>query len=379
MENIIKVIHVFGSLNVGGAESRIMDVFRKIDKSKVMFDFITLDVSENQYFENEIRSLGGTIFKVPSPIKVGFFKHLNIMKNIFKTENKDCDLIVHAHTLHHCGIVLLAAKMANVRIRIAHARNTKAQQTGVIAKVYVFIGRTMIKIFATERLSISREAAEFLYGKRYLRSGKVLILPNAIDLAKYEHISEIEIKKLKTKYNINENQIVIGHVGRFEPVKNHQFLIQIFSEFCKNHPNSKLILIGDGLLRNDMELLVNKLNLNNDVVFLGIRNDVEVWMKIFDTVVLPSHFEGLCGVALEAQAAGTPSLLSKGIPRSVNLNLGLVTFLPLNENVKFWVSEVEKKLTTKKPSWKEISYQFEKYNMSLEKEISMLKDIYQLA
>jgi len=378
MKNTKKVIHVFGSLNIGGAESRMMDVFRKIDKNKVNFHFISLETSENQFFEKEIKTHKGMIDKIPSPREIGIIKHLIELVKIFKENNKDGKLIVHAHTLHHCGIVMLAAKLAKVKIRISHARNTKSQHNGFKAKYTIGLGKVLIAVFATEKLALTKEAANFLYIKTYINNNRFKIVPNAIELDKYDNILEDKLLKLKTQFKIQEDFIIVGHVGRFEKMKNHKFLIELYSEYFKQNPRSILVLIGDGSLRVEIQQLVDELRLTNNVLFLGIRDDVHLWMNIFNVVVMPSLFEGLPGLALESQAAGTPCLLSNEITNKADLGLGLVSYLDLNSNIKSWLIELEKKLDIKKPTFQQIEKKFDERNLSLNKEIKLLYKIYKV-
>lgn len=379
MKNKIKVIHVFGSLNVGGAESRIMDVFRNINRNIVSFDFISLDFSKNQYFEDEIRLMGANLYKINSPREVGFLFHIKKLIEIFKNNNKSGNLIVHAHTLHHCGIVMLAAKLAKVEIRVSQSRNTKSQHSDFKSKINFLIGKILISLFATKKIAITKASADFLFFKSDLQNKKVEIVPNAIDLDKYKNISKEEIIKLKRQYNILPNYNVIGHVGRFEVMKNHKFLIDLFFDYNKLNPNSILVLIGDGTLKMIMEKLVKDLCLNNNVIFLGIRSDVYLWMNIFDVVLLPSLFEGLPGVASEAQAAGTPCVLSDTITNKSDLGLGLLRYLSIKGGKDDWIKAIDYSIKINKPSFSLIEKKFDENNLSLSKGIEALNKIYKIS
>ena len=379
MKNKINVIHVFGSLNVGGAESRMMDIYRKIDRNKVNFNFVSLDLSENQYFEEEIKLRGGNINKVNSPREIGVLSHLKELIKIFKVNNDNGKLIIHAHTLHHCGLVMLAAKLSKVKIRISQSRATNTQHTNIKSRIMVFIGKILISVFATEMLAITKESADFLFFKKYIKNKKVKIVPNAIQLDIYKNISNEEIIKLKKQYSITSNNVVIGHVGRFEVMKNHKFLIDLFFDYNKLNPNSILVLIGDGTLKMVMEKLVKDLGLNNNVIFLGIRSDVYLWMNIFDVVLLPSLFEGLPGVASEAQAAGTPCVLSDTITNKSDLGLGLLRYLSITGDKGDWIKAINYYIKTNKPSFSLIENKFDEKNLSLSKGIEVLNKIYKIS
>lgn len=379
MENsIVKVIHVFGSLNVGGAESRIMDVFRKIDRKRVMFHFISLDESTNQFFENEINSLSGVVDKVPSPRIIGVINHINALVKIFKKNNKNGKLIVHAHTLHHCGIVMLAAKIAKVKIRISHARSTGSKNKGLKTNIMIRVGKILISNLATEMLAITEETARFLYAKRHVENNRVKIIPNAIELENYKEIPRDELSKLKSEFKIFEDDVVIGHVGRFEEMKNHRFLIKLFEKYHKVNPKSTLVLIGEGSLKLEMEQLVKDLKLYDKVKFLGLRDDVYLWMNIFDLVIMPSLFEGLPGLASESQAAGTPCILSDTITQKSDLGLGLVTYKSITDSFESWLKAIDRSLNVKPPSFVKIEKKFDENNLSLSKEIELLYKIYNI-
>lgn len=378
-KKVIKIIHVFGSLDIGGAESRVMDIFRKIDKFKVQFHFITLDSKENQFYEDEIKSLKGEVIKINSPRKVGFIKHFFELLEIFKINNEDGNLIVHSHTLHHCGIVMLAAKLSKVRIRISQARSSNSQHKGFVNNLMVGIGRFLISLCATEKLAITDSSAKFLFYKRDIINKKVKIVPNAIELDLYKNILTYQIDDIKNQNNLSSEKTIIGHVGRFEKMKNHKFLINLFSRYYLQNPSSVLVLIGDGSLKKEIQQLVTNLKLKDHVLFLGIRNDVNIWMKIFDVVLLPSLFEGLPGVVSESQAAGTPCVLSDNITRKSDLNLGLLNYIKLSSGFDTWIDAINESLKLKKIPFDTIEKKFDENNLSLNKGIESLYKIYKVS
>ncbi len=373
MAQPIRVLQIFGSLNVGGAESRVMDIYRYIDRDRVQFDFLSMQ-TDKQYFEGEISSFGGKIIKVPPPRESGILGNFKSIINAIKL-NGPYD-VVHAHTSHHCGVVMLAAKLAGVPIRISHARTTSSRHLGLKTKIMLKIGRTLINLFATKKLAISKDAALYLYGERCVNKGETIIVQNAIDTSKYFTKNTEASNELRRIYSLENNGPIIGHVGRFDSMKNHTFLIDIMTEFVKRNPDSLLIFIGDGPKRKEIEEKAERRNLKNNVLFLGIRNDVNIWMKIFDIVVMPSLFEGLCGVAIEAQAAGTPSVLSKGIPREVDLGTGLIKFVSLDEDLNKWLDTIDEQLKLKAPDLTFIEKCFHEREYTLNSEIEKLSLIY---
>jgi glycosyltransferase EpsF len=373
MTEPIRVLQIFGSLNIGGAESRMMDVFRHINTNQVQFDFLTME-TDKQYFDEEISRLGGRIFKIVSPRESSIYSNLTNIINIMK-ENGPYDA-VHSHTSHHSGLVMLAAKLAGIPIRVTHARTTGTKQLGLLTKAMIVLGRLFIKMFATHRLAISNESAIYLYGKTYVDKGKTTVLPNAIDTSKYFMELPEAVDRLKSKYSLESRGPILGNVGRFESMKNQSFLVKVMSEFIKIKPNSLLILIGDGPKKKEIEKMVEKYKLKDNIIFLGIRNDVNIWMKLFDLVIIPSLYEGLSGVAIEAQAAGTPCILSKGVPREVDLGLGITKFVSLDESMDTWLEEISKNLYMKVHDISFIERRFTESGYTLSEEIGKLLSIY---
>ncbi len=333
----IRVLHVFGSLNVGGAETRTMELFRYIDKEKYSFDFLCMQ-SGKQFYEDEIMQLGGRVIHIPEPRRNPILN----FKNIFSVlkENGPYNA-VHAHTSFHCGLVSMAAKLAGVQVRISHARTTGSKNHSLKNKIMLCFGRCLIGIFSTHCLAISEAAAAYLYGKNFQRNNKVRILPNSIDDSRYSDIKQESIDALLEEFSLSKDNLIIGHVGRFETMKNHAFLIELAREMVEDRPSAKFVLIGDGRLRPEIEQKVHDYNLVDNVIFCGNRTDVPVWMNIFDVVVMPSIYEGLCGVAIESQAAGTPCVLSTGIPeKETDLGLGLCKYVPLDSPVENWIETI---------------------------------------
>lgn len=365
------IIQVFGTLGAGGAESRMMDVYRKIDKQHVQFAFVTLDKSENQFYEKEIRSLGGNVIKVISPREKGLMAHFYELLSTLKYLKKKGAVAIHSHTLYHSGIVCMAARMAAIPVRITHSRNTDTLNGNTfVGRMQVKIGKILIKVFATHRLALNKECAEYLYGNGCIECGKATILPNAIDLTKYK------MKKCAQLPDVPDNAMVIGHVGRFQPMKNHTFLIDFFAKFHALYPESYLVMVGDGPQRQEMAEKVESLNLSKYVRFLGLRNDVYALMPCFDLFVFPSIFEGLAGSLLEAEAAGTPSLVSDTVPTTADMNLGLIKFISLDKDLSEWCSEATCLLEKERPDFSVIEAAFKKRNFTLEQEIDDLYSIY---
>lgn len=360
----IRVLQVFASLNVGGAESRMMDVYRKIDKTYFSFDFVTLEEGK-QFFEDEIESIGGNVFKIASPRKAGVFKHIKDLRNCIKRGQYDA---VHAHTSYHTGIVMLAAFLEKVPVRIAHARTTDSIQKGIKTRAFILLGRFLNALFATKRVAISEEAGKFVFGGRSFE-----VIPNAIDLDKYKNPKDKVI--LKKELGVAEDSKIIGHVGRFDSFKNQIFIVEWLSQYPEKE-NCTLVFVGDGEERATVENKAVEYGLKNKVVFTGVRKDVPELMNLFDILVFPSKVEGLGGVVLEAQAAGTPSVLSNAVPNEVDMGLDLIERRGLNDGLSKWNEAVNKSFSKKSPSFDNIKNAFNNKKYSLNYAIERYSNIY---
>jgi len=375
INEIKRVLHIFGSLDMGGAETRTIDIYKNIDRNKVQFDFISLDSSENQTYENEILELGGKIFKLESPRKIGNIKHYKVLKRIM-ISNKY--LAVHSHTSFHNGLVMMCAFFSKIKIRISHSRTTNTKKKGIKNKIFLYIGKFLVKTFATNMLAISKESAIFLYGKKRVEKNKVEVLPNPIDLSKFLYEDKSKTVKIKEDLRIENCDLIIGQIGRFEDIKNQKFLVDIASVMVSNFPLMKIIFIGDGPKKTEVEEKVKMLKLEDYFIFLGNRRDINEVIKIFDILVVPSLYEGLSGVLIEAQAANILCVASSTIPKEVDFGLGLIKFVDLNSSINNWKEAIISQLKIPKKNDKQIIESFEKRNFTIEYTIKRLMEIYKI-
>lgn len=367
MKENIKVLQVFGSLNMGGAESRMMDIYRHLDRQKCQFDFLTM-ADEKQFFENEILSLGGKIIKIESPRSCGIVKHFLQLRQYMRIGKYNA---VHAHTSYHCGLVMAAAWMEHIPGRISHARTTGTKQSGKIQAIFRRIGSVLINAFSTHRLAISKAAGEFLFGNHDFE-----VVPNAIDLEKYYQVKKSVLDSLAKEIGIKDQTFVIGQIGRFDLMKNQEFTVHWFSQYIKENAEAVLIFVGDGVLRVQIEEKVRELGLEDHVIFTGVRSDVNCLLHLFNVVLFPSLFEGLGGVALESQAVGVPCVESDTIPEETDLGLGLIKRCSLDSGYEVWNEAVDscKKITI--PSCDIISAAFDKKGYSLSRVMKRYLEIY---
>lgn len=329
----IRVAQIIGKWLGGGVESVVMNYYRHIDRSKIQFDFICDEDSTNIPYE-EIEKLGGKVILIPPYQKI--FKYHKELKKILKEGNYK---IVHSHINTLSVFPLRAAKKAGVPVRIAHSHSTtnkKEWKKNVLKQIL----RPFSRVYATDYMCCSELAGRWLFGNKEYDKGNVYLLNNAIDLEKFKYDEKIRKKKRK-ELNIKEDTLVIGHVGRFVEQKNHRFLIDIFNEVHKQKENSVLLLAGQGPLMEEMKEKVKTLGIEDFVEFLGQRDDINELYQAFDVFCLPSLYEGLGMVLIEAQANGLPCIASTEVPRIAKLT-ELVSFLSLNQNVNEWADEILK-------------------------------------
>ncbi|WP_026679376.1 glycosyltransferase family 1 protein [Fictibacillus gelatini] len=331
MEKPIRILHVFGRLDRGGAETMIMNLYRNIDRSKIQFDFI-IHTNEKCDYNDEIFSLGGKVYSIPRYTGKNHFIYKKVWKNFFKKHPEY--KIIHGHMRSTAAIYLKIAKK-NGLITIAHSHSTSSG-TGLLS----IIKNTLqypIRYIANYRFSCSEAAGIWLFGKKGCRSENFYILNNAIDTKKFIFNETIRIKKRK-EFQI-EGKFVIGHIGRFHAAKNHEFLVEIFKMIHDKNKNTVLMLVGDGSNRQVIEKKVQDLGLIDSVIFAGVRSDIPELLQAMDVFVFPSLFEGLPVSVIEAQAAGLPCIISKQITPEVKVS-DLVTSISLREPPEHWAKIV---------------------------------------
>ncbi len=314
----------------GGVEACIMNYYKHIDKTKIQFDFF-VDNTSKIINKDEIIKMGGKIIIVPPYKKI--FKFIIFLKK----ELKNYD-IVHSNINALSVFPLYAAKKAKVKIRIAHSHSTTNKKEFRRNLVKNFL-RLFSKKYATNYFACSKEAGEWLFGKKTLNKGEITIVNNAIDIEKFKFNNEVR-DELRKEYNIS-NEIIIGNIGRFVWQKNQLFLLDVFSQYTKQNPNSYLLLIGDGPLYGDLIKKARNLNIIEKIIFAGTDKEVSKFYSMMDIFVFPSLYEGFGMVMLEAQASGLACIASNGVPKIVK-NLDSTIFLDLINDAKFWADELYK-------------------------------------
>lgn len=357
MDQQIRILHVIGRMNRAGAETMIMNLYRKIDRNKIQFDFV-VHTEEKCDFDDEILSLGGKIYRVPR------FKGSNILlykrawNNFFK-EHKEYK-IIHGHIGSSAAIYLKIAKKYGL-YTIAHSHNTEMGEgiKGLMYKVFSYPTRYIADYF----FACSDLAGLYRYGKKVVDGKNYSILKNTINSEEFIYNESIRIEKRK-ELGI-KNELVIGNVARFNVQKNHKYLIEIFRLINEKDSNTILLLVGDGEEKQFILEKINEYNLNNKVIFTGVRDDVNDIMQAMDVFVFPSLYEGLGVVLIEAQASGLPCIISKNIPNEACIS-DLVEKVDITtSDLQRWCNIILNKKKYKRRDMKDVLYQ-SGYDVNLE-------------
>jgi len=323
----IRIAQVIGKWVGGGVEAVVMNYYRNIDHKKIQFDFICDNDSTNIPYD-EIEQLGGKVILIP-PYQKPLSYHRELKKVLEDGEYK----IVHSHINALSVFSLFAAKRAKIPVRIAHSHSTtnkKEWKKNLLKQIL----KPFSKMYATDYLCCSELAGRWLFGDKIYDEGKVYLLNNAIDLDKFTYNEKVKKAKRK-ELGLKDDQIVIGHIGRFVAQKNHTFLIEIFNEIHNKEKNAILLLAGQGPLMEETKEKVDSLGLTDSVKFLGQRSDANELYQAFDVFLLPSLYEGLPVVGVEAQAAGLLCVLSNDMTKETKV-LDSTIFMPLSIEGKEW-------------------------------------------
>lgn len=303
----------------GGLTTVAMNYYRNIDKSRYHMDFASTNDAPERLVE-ELKENGSKYYKLNSRMK----RPLSYMRKLRKISmNYD---VVHIHANSATAVLeLLPAKLAGAPKRVLHIHNSTCSHK-LIHKLF----HPMMLKLTTDNVACSKLAGDWIF-KDYI------VLNNAVDLKKYNFDVE-KRSEIRKNYNIFDDDLVIGHVGKFVEQKNHNFLIDVFQEIIDRLPNSKLLLVGSGDLIDEIRLKVKNLNLQNNIIFAGMQNDASPFYSAMDMIVFPSLWEGLPLSILEAQANGLPCVISENI--TFEVNMGGVQQVSLSEKASVWADIV---------------------------------------
>ena len=325
----IRVLQVVTHMERGGLESTLMNYYRHIDRERVQFDFL-VHRQERAAFDDEIESLGGKLYRLPRlvPWSEGYLAALNH----FFDEHPEYK-IVHVHQDCLSSVILRAAAQHNIPVRIAHSHNAN-QDKNLKYPIKLWYKRSIPK-YTTNLFACGKDAGDWMFG-----GAPYQIINNAIDATAYSFNPK---KRIEIRHQLGlADKLIIGHVGRFNPQKNHLFLLDIFAALLKKEPNAVLLLVGGGENMLKIQAKAHALGIAEHVRFLGVRSDVADLMQAMDVFVFPSLYEGLGIVLIEAQAAGLPCVVSDTIPREAYLT-DLVTAERLSSSTETWADNILEK------------------------------------
>lgn len=326
----IRILHVLHGLGSGGAESFIMNVYRNIDKSKVQFDFL-IRRKDGNVLESEIRDLGGKIY-LTADFPKNVIENYKELEEFFYKHGKEYKFVhVHANSLLYVKPLKIARKYGVPTILHSHNTHTAGHS---LYKIIHNLNKRFLPGKATHYFACSKLAGNWMFKKDFQ------VIKNGIDSRKFVYNENSRIR-IRNEFNLG-NKIVIGNIARFTKQKNHMFLIDIFFDIYKKNNDAILMLVGEGDLMKDVKNKVESLGIKENVIFAGVRNDIPDLLSAMDIFLLPSLFEGLGIVLIEAQSTGVKCFTSDlVVPKDAKIS-NLVKFLSLSESAKQWANTILK-------------------------------------
>lgn len=324
---MIRILQCVNNMQRAGLETLLMNYYRNIDRSRIQFDFL-MHRAEPSAYDGEIESMGGKIYRAPRLYPHNYPAYFAHMSRFFREHPEYT--VVHSHIDAMSYLPLLAAKRAGVPVRIAHSHSAGIDRDMKYPLKQLF--RTLLPTVASHRAACGTEAGLFLF-----KGADFRVIPNGVDAGRFAYDPAVRGEK-RRELGLGDG-LVIGHAGRFAAVKNHGFLLEIFSEVLKSRPEARLILAGTGELEAAVKEKARAMGLSERVSFLGSREDMEGLYQAMDVFVMPSLFEGFPGVGVEAQFAGLPCVFSDRITAELDFS-GRCGFLPLEGGAELWAEEI---------------------------------------
>lgn len=307
------VLNVIGSLDIGGAEINAMNILRNMERGKYNYEFIIFDEKIGA-FEKEAIQLGATIIRMQEP-KSDYKVFLKAFNNLLKEKHYEA---IHVNTLWNSGLLLKIAKKHNIPIRICHSHSTESSANEhIVYKGYKLVMRQLILRATTDFIACGVDAGNYLYGaNKFKQQGKVIY--NGVNIERFRYNSDIR-QQVRKELGISSDTVVLGHVGRLAPVKNHTFMLALLEEVVKDYRQVKMIFVGDGPDYEKIRKEISERKLQDHIILLGSRTDVNRLLQSFDILLFPSIFEGFPVTLVEAQASGLPCLISSSITDEARL------------------------------------------------------------
>lgn len=333
-----RVLHIIPGYG-GGISSLVRNIVVNADVNILNNDVVSF-TEYPDFFIDEVKANKGVCYTLPSAKGKSITVCMKRFCEIIKHASYDA---VHIHVYENQFVFFaVLCKVCGVKRIIAHAHITNSDHVNNrFYQLKMRFWRICENKLANQQASCSKMASEFIYGKKMVQENRIMHIPNGVNIEKFSvPIDEEQKEKLKKELHIEENTLVVGHVGFFGYQKNHEFMLKIIKELVNRHNKFVWIFIGDGWNRENIEKSAARMEINNNIRFLGRRNDVNALFQIMDVSVLPSHFEGLPTVAVESQAAGTPVVISDTVTQEVDLHMGLTRFVSLQAEIDEWVDAI---------------------------------------
>ncbi|NQZ13716.1 MAG: glycosyltransferase family 1 protein [Alphaproteobacteria bacterium] len=368
----LRILHIAFTMHARGTETWLMNVLRRIDRSRFQLDFLTINGEEGIY-DKEIKELGGNLYSCPHPDNKGAF--LRGLRQVL--EEKGPFDAVHAHPYTMSGLALMQAMRTNIPVRIVHShtdRRKASRDKSWVRRAYICAMKKLIKKTATYGLAASKDAAVSLFGQNWKNDPRWNVMYCGIDLKPFEKPKSKE--EVRQELGISNNAKVIGHVGSFHFEKNHEFTLHLFEKMAKKNLKLHLLLVGDGPLKESVEESVRNLGLEGRVTFTGARQDVPHLLNAMDVFVFPSLFEGLGLAVVEAQAAGLTCLVADTVPKEASIVDGSVQFLPIEEASGKWKDSIKAAIEAGVGDKKNALSQVKASPFNIEHNVTMLSELY---
>ena len=318
-----RVLHVVNRMGYGGIETFLMNIYRNINKNEIQFDFAVHTHIPGDYDE-EIKQMGGNIYYFTSRRK-NIIKYYNDWRQFLK-ENSNKYVAIHMHVSSLSTITpIVFSKRYKIKNRIIHAHSTL--QEGKFHEFLNVKNKKRVSKYATKLIACSATAGNYVFG-----NNKYEIVNNGVDIEKFR-FDETKRKEIRKRFNLKNNETVYINIGRLIGVKNQIYLLNLFKEIYDIDKLSKLFIIGKGELKDTIEKKISELNLDKQVILLENRNDISDILQGMDIFILPSLYEGLPIVAIEAQSSGLKCFISKNVTQEVKVT-DLVEFIDINEDYK---------------------------------------------
>lgn len=349
----VRILQIGMTRNIGGLETYLMQQFDHLDKTKVMYDFVNITDEYDMVFQEKIEQAGGRVYGVKSrhsnPLR-HYWQWIRLLARIHRDYK---GIVLNSNGLTYV-FPLVAAKWFGIPLRVIHSHNAGFEtRIGILKKLILALNRVLLRHSATTYFACSQKAGEWMFGKNHAFT----VIHNAIETERFAYRPEVR-DRVRQVLGLTD-QFVIGHVGRFSYQKNHAFLLDIFRAFHEKHPRSVLLLVGgaqgnEPFMKEAREKAASY-GLTEAVKFLGMRTDVPDLMQAMDSFVLPSHFEGLPVVGMEAQAAGLPCFFADTITKEAGITK-LAHFISLESGAAHWAEEIQRSMgEVRQPVEKEIA------------------------